>query len=100
MIEGGLGAPSSWSTKLALSRFHDLKAYLTGRFGAAPGDSESGRAAFWLCSSGPSCEVAFRLAPSRTDGVGKTPEVAPDETGARSVAILASSGDWSCAKLG
>jgi hypothetical protein len=40
------------------------------------------------------------LVPSRTDGVGKTPEVTPDETGARSVAILASAGDWFWAKLG
>src|SRR5947209_8433697 len=71
-------------------------AYRTGRFGAPPGDSVSGRTAFSLCSCGPSCEVAERLVPSRGDGAGMTPE----ETGAFSVAFLAFCGDGSCAQDG
>jgi hypothetical protein len=38
------------------------------------------------------------LVPNCTDGVGKAPEVTPDETGARSGAMRAPDGSW--AKLG
>jgi hypothetical protein len=40
------------------------------------------------------------LVPSFTDGAGKAPDVTPDETGARSVVILASAGEGAWAKLG
>src|SRR5262245_24213955 len=86
MSENELEAPSLPSTL--------LKIYLTGRFGAAPGDSESGRTVFWLCSCGPSCELALRLVPSR----GACAGIAPDEGAARSGAMRAPDGSW--AKLG
>src|SRR5258705_13288642 len=91
---------ASWRTKPALQRSCEVQTYLggfgaaLGRFGAAPGDSESGRTAFWLCSCGPSCEVALRLVPSR----GACAGIAPDEGAARSVAMREP--DGSCAKLG
>jgi hypothetical protein len=64
-------------------------AYLTGRFGAPPGDSLSGRVAFSLCNWGPSSEDVDRLVPSRGVGAGMTAE----DAGALSVAFFAFCGD-------